>query len=470
MGASLCGMLSSPLILEYWTTGSSLDADGEEALPNDVPKLCGDEQCAGFRGPNTTVQYLGFWDEGDYRAEELLGWANLGLVSKAHPERAVAGARLGMSHLLKVADNFFTVAGYVDFQEARHFQIAWHGNNGKIPLSLRDDFLAQWKAALPLYRELYSNGTIIGFSMGDELVWQGLPPGELEIAAQVVRDDFPNAIIWANEAKGPVTGGTNMFRKPANFTRVPPALSWFSIDWYQVPGGGGPGTAKKDFVARVRRLYERYIFNRMLPHQKVALIPGAFMSSRNPACDALCYEKYITRDSWQFWDWARDDPRVAAIIPYHWNFCGGCKVTRNEVGLKEMERAKGAWKRIGHRIIGEEAVRRGKALQTGYDRFAHARAAAQEARTAAARARELADEMTRDAEEAVEMELAMRLSKGRIEARKNATELERVADAKEAEFESAEYGWEDFRQDVFNLGVENMKLPAAKKKKKRKPM
>ena len=49
--------------------------------------------------------------------------------SAAHPERAVAGARLGMSHLLKVADNFFTVAGYVDFQEARHFQV-WGGRGG----------------------------------------------------------------------------------------------------------------------------------------------------------------------------------------------------------------------------------------------------------------------------------------------------------------------------------------------------
>ena len=33
-----CCMLSFPLILEYWTTGSSLDADGEEALPNVRPE------------------------------------------------------------------------------------------------------------------------------------------------------------------------------------------------------------------------------------------------------------------------------------------------------------------------------------------------------------------------------------------------------------------------------------------------
>ena len=32
---------------------------------------------------------------------------------------------------------------------------------------------ARWHAAVPMLRELLQNGTIIGFNLGDELVWSG---------------------------------------------------------------------------------------------------------------------------------------------------------------------------------------------------------------------------------------------------------------------------------------------------------
>ena len=60
----------------------------------------------------------------------------------------------------------------------------------------------RWANALPLHQELYANGTILGFNLGDELVWNCVLTEQVQTAAATVRKDFPRggAIIWYNEA------------------------------------------------------------------------------------------------------------------------------------------------------------------------------------------------------------------------------------------------------------------------------
>jgi hypothetical protein len=49
-------------------------------------------------------------------------------------------------------------------------------------------------------------GTISGFNLGDELVWNCLAPANLTIAANAVRARYPRgaALIWYNEATPPL--------------------------------------------------------------------------------------------------------------------------------------------------------------------------------------------------------------------------------------------------------------------------
>jgi hypothetical protein len=48
----------------------------------------------------------------------------------------------------------------------------------------------------PTIRQLYCNGTIFGFVLGDELVWSGVEWRMVETAANLLRHDFPGSVIW----------------------------------------------------------------------------------------------------------------------------------------------------------------------------------------------------------------------------------------------------------------------------------
>ena len=54
----------------------------------------------------------------------------------------------------------------------------------------------QWEMMYPTIRELYRNGTIFGFVLGDELVWSGVEWPMVETAANLLRRDFPGSVIW----------------------------------------------------------------------------------------------------------------------------------------------------------------------------------------------------------------------------------------------------------------------------------
>lgn len=70
---------------------------------------------------------------------------------------------------------------------------------------LHPDWQSRWAALRPIGQELLSNGTIIGFNLGDELVWNCIPSQNVSSVAAAVRADFPrgSAIIWYNEVRLP---------------------------------------------------------------------------------------------------------------------------------------------------------------------------------------------------------------------------------------------------------------------------
>ena len=72
---------------------------------------------------------------------------------------------------------------------------------------------------------------------------------------------------------------------------------------------------------------------RLLAHQSLVLVPGAFASRYNKKCSLECYDAFCMRDAIEFLQWALDDNRVAAITPYHWHTCPHCHNTRVRVCL-----------------------------------------------------------------------------------------------------------------------------------------
>jgi hypothetical protein len=91
---------------------------------------------------------------------------------------AVAAKALNQESLLSVYDTFFQRVADA--------------------LVLQPNYAADWEAMAAVAAPYLANGTILGFNLGDELVWNCLAPTNLTIVADTVRASFPRgqAVIW----------------------------------------------------------------------------------------------------------------------------------------------------------------------------------------------------------------------------------------------------------------------------------
>lgn len=203
---------------------------------------------------------------------------------------------------------------------------------------------------------MLANETIIGFNLGDEVVWNCFPIETVHTVSNTLRASFPDAVIWYNEAVGPVVHNTMAGScgnyTPFNFT-LPKSMSWFSVDKYH----------KNGFVEgwvedNVRTLYEDSIYPLLTPEQKVLLVPGAFGSDHNydtngtMVCDRECYEYMCSRDALDFVQWAKEDTRVVGITPWNWYGCPLCPPEQHiELGTENMTLLRATWGSVGRSII-----------------------------------------------------------------------------------------------------------------------
>ena len=171
--------------------------------------------------------------------------------------------------------------------------------------------------------ELLANKSIVGFNLGDELVWNCLPPGELRMGVDLIRKSFSRgkAIIWYNEATPVLSDGISQCNRtaaqPMQPYTIPDGLDWFSIDMYHTNG------PERGWVgSHVRKFYTQFIYPNLTANQRVLLVPGAFGShvnlykNKTYVCDNHCYDVMCALDAAEYYSWAKEDPRVVAIAPY----------------------------------------------------------------------------------------------------------------------------------------------------------
>eukprot|EP00045_Choanoeca_perplexa_P004108 m.35534 g.35534 ORF g.35534 m.35534 type:complete len:276 (+) comp12400_c0_seq3:58-885(+) len=169
---------------------------------------------------------------------------------------------------------------------------------------LRDDWQHRWATIESDVSAMYHDGTIEGFFLGDELVYNGLNLSSLAFVSNFLRERYTNATIWYNEAQPPVTTGKDRFGVVHNYS-VPASLSWLSVDKYHEDG------ANKSWVELVvKPFYDNYVFPRLAPNQSVAIVPGAFSSDNNPGCNRSCYDTMCATDATSFYNWARCSART----------------------------------------------------------------------------------------------------------------------------------------------------------------
>jgi hypothetical protein len=166
----------------------------------------------------TNFHYLGFWGQGP--PAEMQGFTNLAFADNA--SQALEQRRHGIHALVK------------SHKFCLNYTTRWH-------LTLLPDCRERLAAVSLTFLPLLQNGTVLGFFLGDELLWNGLTFSSLQAYVQLMRAAFPPpAILYYNEA------WPSLLPTPAGIAQyvgdighlpdkqllqfVPRELDWFSVD------------------------------------------------------------------------------------------------------------------------------------------------------------------------------------------------------------------------------------------------
>ena len=291
-----------------------------------------------------TLAYFGF-----YSANLTENSAYSNLYQAGSLADAAAAHAAGQFSLLLVYDAFFTSAPN--------------------RMVLRADYAARWAALAEAARAPLAAGWLLGFNLGDELVWNCLAPANLTVAAEAVRATFPRgtAILWYTEATPPIASDVDSCGHTALGFSIPAALDWFSTDIYHMDG-----LVQGWVAAQVRSFFTEKIYPRLTPAQRVMLVPGSFGSDVNHypngtyICDRNCYDTFCAHDAADFYSWASGDPLVVAIMPWNWQGCPACNGSRwtppntccmDELGTRVQPLTTAAWAGIGAEIIAAARAR-----------------------------------------------------------------------------------------------------------------
>jgi hypothetical protein len=131
-----------------------------------------------FSASHALPQYFGVWGPD---APAKMNFTNLAFANT--PSEAVMNTKFGIQSLMKLHGVFVNTT-------------KWHYH-------LYPDYAARWAAVVPTYKSLLANNSMLGFFLGDELLWNGMSFVELTKYAKAVRTAFPTdtgAILYTNAA------------------------------------------------------------------------------------------------------------------------------------------------------------------------------------------------------------------------------------------------------------------------------
>lgn len=114
-------------------------------------------------------------------------------------------------------------------------------------------------------------------------------------------------------------------------------------------------------------LYQEYVYPLLGEHQKMLFVPPAYSANTtalrdqlccnnatrdgaNPPCSGNCTTAMLqwARDSYE---WARTDPHLIGLNPWHWN--SGAP-GRFEPGMSGLPAVAEAWRQIGREIVSQD--------------------------------------------------------------------------------------------------------------------
>jgi hypothetical protein len=206
--------------------------------------------------------------------------------------------------------------------------------------SPRPDLEQYWNQTLATLRPFIANRSVIGINLNDEMMWDGITVKDTARMADRIKSDWPEAIIYQNEAPG--IGDCNYNRMNETvFTEAEPMIPK-SVDWW----GYDAYSFTNESWEQPIEAYKRNVFPRLHAHQRVVHVTTAFADpgyGESPNETATEIDAFCVQNAQAFLSWALTEPRVAAIVPFHWETTAGAKIGQNGVP-------------IGHTGLGDRAV------------------------------------------------------------------------------------------------------------------
>ena len=239
-------------------------------------------------------------------------------------------------------------------------------------VTLSATYEQEWAALHTTLKPHIASGAIVGIMLGDERMWDGISMANLTRLTRTIRASWPAAILFINEAQDLALCGMNrlnesLFDDSGDGPQCwPPDLDWIGFDLYDMTVADG-GTAFSQLNVS-RRGVEDYVYPRFASHHRIVPTTLGFGYNSNgcnasncssfvypapprPSCNCnATYDKYCADNAFAFEAWGRQDPWVAAVLPFFWYSEHG------SVGLEGMPLCKAAWTTIGKRILAHAAA------------------------------------------------------------------------------------------------------------------
>lgn len=239
--------------------------------------------CSLASWPNPNFKHYGYWTYNDTDYNHFIGSANLiylydlNLTTDAHSK--------GFNVLFNLEN------------------VLYVGTSSG--LALKPDYLAQWKTVAAQAAPLLQSGDLLGFFMGDELSWGGLPWSSLNLSISMVKQTFPKSIVYYNDAY-------TIFTDPSiHYPMVPPMLDWISIDMYPDSWVFGD----------VYTMFTQKLYPIMQSHQGVLYVPPMYATAEDNIkyCkDPVCENAMLAWNS-QAFQWALTDSKFVGLFAWHWD-------------------------------------------------------------------------------------------------------------------------------------------------------
>lgn len=206
---------------------------------------------------------------------------------------------------------------------------------------------AEWKRDLELVASRVNGSAVSGIFLGDEIVCRGVPLSNWSSVASALRATLgpSDVFIWATECRGihfiPGVG--------RGLKWVPRAIDVIAVDIYAKD-------APADEAQLARAYYEEWLLPSLLPHQRVALVPGTF---GDPEASRDEQDVQLAAKLRGYANWSEHEPRIVGVASWHWdNLLAPAFPLKYQLGGCAFPRLLGeaaAWRgRIAHRIAGRQ--------------------------------------------------------------------------------------------------------------------